>query len=1386
MTPLSTFTPSLTLLLRGCLTGLLCLAGGTTALAADEPNQQPLLSVASGAKPNLMVTLDNSGSMGYSFHETYGVLADTDARIEIRRCAAGRSHTGVWGNYRAPATQAQVTAASRVCYDLATGNTVAGISYPTPRFVVGSGSAQRSPQVNPVYYNPSLTFRPRVDASGNEIVPTDGLRFVSNQVSTNLAYEYRNDNLYYHSTLSTGDNALFPRRTGVAPAGAPAYGIFAAFRVPVHVTYTNPNGATPGFRSVRCTNVMTNAQSGMQDGCSAFTTTTITFAGNASITSTTCNVATGVCATTPAVNQTYIDLPAGHSRTDCNVSGNTNRCTVAQEIDNIVNWYRYYFNRQEAATSAIGQALANPDLDKEMRVGYMLINRKDGTAMNLTPGVNTGNTDTLRGVRRLEKGSAGNTELYNWLYRQTPRGGTPLHNAVDRIAAYYSVGGGARENPWTKNPSILASGAADSPTATNPEMSCRRSFNLLFSDGAWNDQFPSATNDYDNISGINTFSRTLPDGDTEFFTYQPQGINTSLGRKQYTPYPSSDTGSLADRTAEYFWHRDQRPALKNGIVTRPGQPTFWQNIATYTVGYQIAPVSPLTFDQIKTYQTEYATDGYAAATKPSWPTGSLVWTSGTVLINDFIHAGYTGGGRGFSARSADDVRTIFETILSEILNSSGNDAGVAVSGSTSGSNTTSLDGRIKYGVSYNTNDNSGNVEAEVLDEDGNVESVAWTASAQMPDHGDRNVFTISDDETPVEFKGAVSGLPSDVQAALKDHTDSARIASNSSFVDYLRGKDPVSDPNDQLFRQRSGPIGAMVNPPSMFMGGNQDMIYDLTGSVDGAGDYQVYMQKRRSFPASLFVATNAGVMHALNADTGVEMAGYMPRRSLKRMLDYANADYDFSYILDGPIAENDLYVADPDDDTKVQWQHVAVGTGGRGEKLVYAVRSPLDGELGEDTASRTPTKVDFLWETGPDKIDDTELTIGYITTPAIGGQTENGEWVTVLPSGHYNGEKYVDGNGKTHNKKHGLIVLNARTGELIRNIALPDTYKLGRGLGGVTLMRKEKRIVGAYAGDANGNMWRFDLRGKPSDWTVMYDKPIFTTEKNRPIYGAPAWQQHPEGGTIVVFGTGILLEEDDYSDTADNEAIYGIWDPTPVGDAAVLPFATRDATKLVEQSMVVASKQASGIGEYYEMTSLELDWGNDHGWTFKLGSIDEGERNLDRVQNFGATVFLATTVIAPPEDTEEEICRVSDLPINYLYILDALTGSLTKNKTSFDVLDKDKNVGTDGKGDGFVVARITSGGFSRSVVLPPMYKTPTTPPTAADCKGDCSGYVPPDIRKYLDGASGLGEDAIDPPCGKVTTKPVGANDKSTASITDNCALVGWKRTQYQLSAPPAN
>ncbi|MDO9434341.1 PilC/PilY family type IV pilus protein [Hydrogenophaga sp.] len=336
-------------------------------------------------------------------------------------------------------------------------------------------------------------------------------------------------------------------------------------------------------------------------------------------------------------------------------------------------------------------------------------------------------------------------------------------------------------------------------------------------------------------------------------------------------------------------------------------------------------------------------------------------------------------------------------------------------------------------------------------------------------------------------------MPADIQAALKPSTNpaSARIPTDKRYIDYLRGKDPETDAQGALFRQRSSKLGAIVNSPPFYMGGARDFAYDLGSTVSGKESYEAYANAKRALPASLFVSTNAGVMHALSAQTGRELAAFMPRRGLTSLLKYAKTDYTFEYALDGPLSEHDIYDGS-------RWNHVAVGTGGRGQPLVYAVRSPLN-QVGP--ANRAPGQSDFLWETGPDRIDDANLTMGYSTSPARSGQTENGRWVVVLSSGNLNGN--ADGS------KHGLVVLDAMTGAKIRNIPLPANFSTGdsskgktNGLGAVTpLYDADKRLVAVYAGDANGNLWRFSLRGAPSTWAVSYNKPLFTTANNRPIYG---------------------------------------------------------------------------------------------------------------------------------------------------------------------------------------------------------------------------------------------------------------------------------------------
>jgi type IV pilus assembly protein PilY1 len=82
-----------------------------------------------------------------------------------------------------------------------------------------------------------------------------------------------------------------------------------------------------------------------------------------------------------------------------------------------------------------------------------------------------------------------------------------------------------------------------------------------------------------------------------------------------------------------------------------------------------------------------------------------------------------------------------------------------------------------------------------------------------------------------------------------------------------------------------------------------------------------------------------------------------------------------------------------------------------------------------------------------------------------------------------------------------------------------------------------------YAGDLNGNLWKFDLSGTTvASWGLgNASAPMFTAAANQPIIGQPNVIRVPRGGYIVTFGTGQYMATGDNGNTA-AQAIYGIWD----------------------------------------------------------------------------------------------------------------------------------------------------------------------------------------------------------------------------------------------------
>jgi type IV pilus assembly protein PilY1 len=1031
----------------------------------------------------------------------------------------------------------------------------------------------------------------------------------------------------------------------------------------------------------------------------------------------------------------------------------------------------------------------NADFNNKLRLGYSLINANGSPGTAISRSVKLFGSDTTADATN-------KANFYSFLYSISPNGGTPLHSAIDVVADYYKT-----RSPWLKNPDSAYN------VTTNPELYCKRSFDILFSDGAWNG-LSSVTTDFDNTAG-STFTRYTAANTTAVtpasLAYSPTG-NTD--RALYTPFGSESTKGLADLTAGYYWHEDFRTGANNGVPTQkrkdatdlePRSPTFWQNMTTYTIGYGIRPsgelptdhvdynANGLTFAKIQKYQKDYFTQG-ATATKPPWPSVALT-SNGSEQnnVDDFIQAGFTGGGFGASVNTPAEVRAVFSKIVNGILEAIGNDAGVAASAGSGAFN--DYAGLLKYETKYSTKNNTGDIEAYKLDASGNkVDASApdWKASSQLPAANKRNIYAMSGTKSPFPFTGAYSSMNPDVRTALNPNND-ASFPTDDRFINYMRGVDPILDNNNIALRTRDEKLAASVNSPPAYVGGRVDNAFDLNGTVDGSSKYFAYMEKKRSYPASLMEATNAGMVHVLEATTGKEMAAFMPRNAMTKLWSsYANTAYDFQYVLDGVLAEQDIYNTTL---TTPAWNHVVVGTGGRGGKFAFALRSPLN-----TTIDRQPTKDDFLWEIGESNIRATDTTnggvnMGYMTQNARMGQTYNGEWVTLVNNGHYS------------NGTSGLIVVNAITGEHIRSIPLPtgSSNDPGRGLSGATLIHDaNRRIVGAYAGDANGHLWRFSLLGTPSQWEVSYGRPLFTDPAGKPIYGAPAWQNHPKGGTIVMFATGMLMDDTDLADIT-TKSIFGIWDPILVGsklNTNKLLDLEKSTYSLLQQTVSATAgvNQTTTKVPLYTVSKNTIDWTKHKGWQLKLGQITDyptvGERVIGDAANLGSSVMISSVVRSNSAASDAEVCEATaGNPPNFTYIVDALSGG---GKRSYDAND-------DGKADDYSVAYFATGGFARNTDL--NIKTIdyyTTAMLASDpgkalrikfSAGNNESIVPqaPSIPAKCKADFGIACD-VDPPA--YTATPCGTEGATLglsggAKVYDGCVPASsWKRSWRQVISPP--
>ncbi|MGI5309104.1 pilus assembly protein [Rheinheimera sp. WS51] len=544
------------------------------------------------------------------------------------------------------------------------------------------------------------------------------------------------------------------------------------------------------------------------------------------------------------------------------------------------------------------------------------------------------------------------------------------------------------------------------------------------------------------------------------------------------------------------------------------------------------------------------------------------FSDGPAKIDDLLHAAVNSRGGFFTAKDP----TEFAEKLSATLK--GIDQGVASASNLAGTTTSTQADNYVYQGSYNGNDWSGTLSSYDIT---NPSAKIW--SANFPEWNTRNLL----------FTGE-SGVKSFNWSNLSESEKNA--LKSKDLVNYLRGETINEAPASVNFRKRSGLLGDIANSSPHFVAAPINRNFGRYNWL-GANSYNAFIANNKTREGRLYVGANDGFLHAFDAANGTETFAYMPKAMLKEstnLASYADPFYEHKYFVDGSPVAADVYVGG--------WKTILVGSLGRGGNSLFAL---------DITNPNSMTTSNVLW-------DKSYSDLGVITTKPSITRLNNGSWAVVVGYGYNNATK-----------GSGLLVIDIANGDVLANIAAPDTVdENAHGLGQVEGWDADRdgTTDWFFAGDLLGNVWKFDLSSNiPSEWKVAYAGfPLFRAKNDlnqaQPITGGLTLSSEPKTGQLwLFFGTGKMLAAADLNN-AEVQSWYGIQDVAGIID--------RSKLKKREMQNVVYT-DATGSRESRTVTeATENDMAGKLGWYMDL--IDGKERIVTRPVQAGNNLVVSTAI----------------------------------------------------------------------------------------------------------------------------------------------------------------
>lgn len=769
---------------------------------------------------------------------------------------------------------------------------------------------------------------------------------------------------------------------------------------------------------------------------------------------------------------------------------------------------------------------------------------------------------------------------------------TPLAEALYEITRYFRG-----LSPYYRNGSAY----------TSPiQYRCQQNFTIVITDG-----FPTDDSSFPNNDPADPDDK-LPNWDG--ITTDPENPEVTLA-SQYPDFPKYSDGWAA-------LNSNEANSTSNEAAT-----LFLDDIALFAQEIDMKPDGSELDNDGKSYNDA------------QFPVQNMnTYTVGFGIdIQMLKDAAEYGTGDFYLASNRDQLLTALTAAVDAIIARSGSAASAAAS---SGS---VQEGTKIYQARFNSGDWTGQLLAFEFDEDGNLdtsntavaEGALWDAGASIPGWDQRKIFT-NKDQAGIKFRWD----------QFTDEEKAAYFSDEQSLLQYIRGNQ-----NFDQYRPRTHLLGDIVNSTPKFVGPPDS---DYTESLE-SGSYAAFKTTYANRDPLVYVGANDGMLHAFNAESGVEHLAFIPGAVLPNLERLSNPEYSHQYYVDGTPTIRDAFVGG-------EWRTILVGGLNLGGKSIYALDITDPSQFSEGAANAQRL---FKWEF-------TDDSLGFSYSQPLIVKLQDGNWYAVFGSG-YN-PSHVDGDGK-------IFIVNLDTGALVQTLTTetgieedPSVLQRPNGIAKVAPvdLNNDNVVDYIYAGDLFGNLWKFDLTSSnPSSWGLDYK--LYeacsgacaegVNNNHQSITTQPVVGSHSSGkGVMVYFGTGKYLETTDNNGASGGvQSVYGIWDTgVAVSGRSLLQeqeIVTEDVYTFTDDNDTETTSDDTTVEKAYRITSsIPLDVG-DKGWFMDLvpPSGEEGERQITDIVLRRGVLYFNTSI--PEADT----CNPTGQ--SWLMAVNAVNGNSTSRST---------------------------------------------------------------------------------------------------------------------------